>query len=162
MPTTGEVRIVTLPGDFGRWDDLLDLVLRSFAYMDGIIDPPSSALRLTPEALEAKAQEETVLIACAGDRLAGCIFLADRCDHLYLGKLAVDPAFQRKGVGRLLVEAAEKLARASGKRMIELQTRVELTANQAAFAKLGFREAARTAHPGFDRPTSVTMRRDLA
>ena len=50
----------------------------------------------------------------------------------------------------------------AGKPMLELQTRIELTANQAAFRKLGFHETARTAHAGYDRPTSVTMRKVLS
>ena len=48
------------------------------------------------------------------------------------------------------------------KPLIELQTRVELTANHRAFRALGFVETGRTAHQGYDRPTSVTMRKRLA
>ena len=72
------------------------------------------------------------------------------------------PACQGRGVGRRLLEAAERHAVRAGKPLIELQTRVELTANQRAFRSLGFVETGRTAHPGFDRPTSVTMRKRLA
>ena len=39
---------------------------------------------------------------------------------------------------------------------------IELTGNQQLFAKLGFVETARTAHQGYDRPTSITMRKALA
>ncbi|TIV92899.1 MAG: GNAT family N-acetyltransferase, partial [Mesorhizobium sp.] len=53
------------------------------------------------------------------------------------------------------------LARARGKDAIELQSRIELTANHAAFARLGFRETGRTAHAGYDRSTSITMRKVL-
>ena len=37
---------------------MLALVLGAFAYMDGVIDPPSSAHRLTPVSLAAKAEAE--------------------------------------------------------------------------------------------------------
>ena len=60
------------------------------------------------------------------------------------------------------MRAAEDLARERGKDAIELQTRIELTANHAAFARLGFRETERTAHEGYDRPTSITMRKVLS
>jgi hypothetical protein len=60
------------------------------------------------------------------------------------------------------MQAVEQLAREGGKDAIELQTRIELTANHAAFARLGFRETERTAHPGYDRPTSITMRKALS
>jgi hypothetical protein len=45
--------------------------------------------------------------------------------------------------------------------VLELQTRVELEENHAAFRAMGFAEAGRTAHPGYDRPTSITFRKDL-
>lgn len=156
------VGIAPMPPGFAAWDDLLALIGRAFAPMDGVIDPPSSALALTPASLRDKAGQETVFLAHAGARLAGCLFMAARADRFYLGKLAVDPAMQRQGIGRRLVEAAEDAARQAGKPVLELQTRVELDANHRAFERLGFRETGRTAHPGFARPTSVTMRRDLA
>ncbi|MBX3578246.1 MAG: GNAT family N-acetyltransferase [Rhizobiaceae bacterium] len=156
------VTIGPIGNDFGRWDELLALIRASFAYMDGVIDPPSSAHRLTADGLRDKARAETGFVATLGTRLAGCAFIAEREDHFYLGKLAVAPAFQGTGIGARLVAAAEAFALRHGKPVIELQTRVELTDNHAAFARLGFRETGRTAHAGYPRPTSVTMRKDLA
>ncbi|MEC9184077.1 MAG: GNAT family N-acetyltransferase, partial [Pseudomonadota bacterium] len=79
-------------------------------------------------------------------------------DALYLGKLAIRPARQGEGIGRRLFEASIEEARARNLPEIELQARVELTENHAAFAAMGFREVGRTAHDGYNRPTSVTMR----
>lgn len=160
--TDAAVTVMPLAPGFDRWDELLGMAVRSFAYMDGVIDPPSSIHRLTPATLADKAARETVLLASAGGALAGCMFLDDRGDHLYIGKLAVEPGLQAKGIGRRLMAAAEACARSLGRTALELQTRVELTGNQAAFARLGFRETGRTAHEGFDRPTSVTMRKEIA
>ncbi|TIU28472.1 MAG: GNAT family N-acetyltransferase, partial [Mesorhizobium sp.] len=67
-----------------------------------------------------------------------------------------------RGIGGRLMQAVEDLARRRGKQTIELQTRIELTENHAAFARLGFRETGRTAHEGYDRPTSITMRKVLS
>lgn len=159
--TTTEIAIGPLPVGYDRWDQLLDLIMRSFAYMDGVIDPPSSAHRLTAASLAEKAADETVFVALDGDNPVGCVFLAERGHNLYLGKLAVEPAFQRAGLGRRLVAEAERETRRRGLRTIELQTRIELTGNQHAFARLGFVETGRTAHAGFDRPTTVNMRKVL-
>jgi predicted N-acetyltransferase YhbS len=162
VPTTdAKIEIARLPAGFNRWEELRDLIRRTFAYMDGVIDPPSSAHRLTPRALREKCNAETVLIALSDGSLVGCIFLADRGDHVYVGKLAVEPALQGRGIGRRLMQAAEAEALRQGKRVIELQTRIELTGNHAAFGRLGFRETGRTAHEGFSRPTSITMRKEL-
>lgn len=147
---------------FDDWSQLLALILRSFASMEGRIDPPSSALALTPQSLKHKAESEKVLLAYQQERLVGCAFLANRGDHVYLGKLAVEPDFQGRGIGRALMDAAERHALSSGITMLELQTRIELVENHRAFERLGFHETERTAHAGFERHTSLTMRKALS
>lgn len=156
------VRIASIGADFQQWGALLKLIRDSFAYMDGVIDPPSSAHLLTVENLQTKAQDELGFAAFLGDQLAGCVFIKEKDDHFYLGKLAVAPAFEGQGIGRRLMEEAEQQAVAHGKPELELQTRIELKRNHAVFEKLGFRKIAETSHPGFDRTTSITMRKLIA
>ena len=53
-----------------KFDDfvsLLALLHRSFAYMDGRIDPPSSLHKLDVDALHEKARDETLLTAMDGE-----------------------------------------------------------------------------------------------
>ncbi|WP_292654008.1 GNAT family N-acetyltransferase [Mesorhizobium sp.] len=162
MSLPADVSIVQLAADFDRWDEVLALVLRAFAFMDGIIDPPSSAHRLTVENLRAKAMEETAFLALKQSEIVGCVLFLKRADDLYIGKLAVEPALQGQGIGKRLMQAVEDLARSHNRTAIELQTRIELIGNHAAFARLGFRETVQTAHKGYDRPTSITMRKVLS
>jgi GNAT superfamily N-acetyltransferase len=144
------------------WDAILRLILDAFASMEGRIDPPSSALRLTPEAMAAQERAGEVWATFEGGAPVACVFLTPRADALYIGKLAVRPDRQRRGLGRRLVALAEERAAARGYGALELQTRIELAETHAAFARLGFARAGETCHPGFDRPTSVTMRKRLA
>ena len=162
MDQTVGISIIGLPADFDRWDDLLALIRRAFAYMDGVIDPPSSAHLLSADSLAEKAKREAGFVAVENGRIVGCVFALERARDFYVGKLAVEPALQGQGVGARLMQAVEDLARERDKDAIELQARIELTANHAAFARLGFRETARTAHAGYDRPTSITMRKVLS
>ncbi|MGX9116598.1 GNAT family N-acetyltransferase [Mesorhizobium sp. BHbsci] len=151
-----------LPADFDRWDEVLALIMRAFASMDGLIDPPSSAHRLTVENLRDKARQETGFAALKDGRIVGCVFVLERANDFYVGKLAVEPGFQGQGIGRQLMQAVEDFARNRGKPAIVLQTRIELTGNHAVFARLGFRETESTAHKGYDRPTSITMRKVIS
>ena len=156
------VAVEIRPADgFAHWDGLLAMLHRAFAYMENRIDPPSSLHRLDAAALAEKAREERCLVAFADGRLAGCVFCDARPDCLYIGKLAVEPALQGVGIGRALMARAEAEARALGMPALELQTRIELVENHAAFAALGFVRTGETAHAGYDRPTSVTMRKLL-
>ena len=143
------------------WPELLALLRRAFAFMEGRIDPPSSLGRLDADGLAAKARAQRCFLAFRGARLAGCVFCQPRSDCLYLGKVAVDPDLQGQGIGRALLARAEAEARALGLPALELQTRIELVENHRAFARLGFLRVGETAHAGYDRPTSTTMRKAL-
>ena len=148
-------------GPVADWVALDALLAESFAYMDGRIDPPSSLAAMAPETLRAKAAEETLVTLWEGDALVGCGFLRDTGRSVYLGKLAVRADRRGRGLLRRILAEADAMARARGRPVLELQTRVELTENHATFAALGFREVEQTAHAGYDRPTSVTMERPV-
>jgi GNAT superfamily N-acetyltransferase len=144
--------------DFSEWERVLRLILDAFAYMGPRIDPPSSALRLTPQSVQAHAESGTLLLAYRAADLVGCLFLHQKNDALYIGKFAVSPTLQHAGIGRKLMKAARGEARRRGIGTLELETRIELTENHAAFARMGFIKTAETSHKGFDRPTSIVMR----
>ena len=144
---------VTPPYD---WTALLHLIRSEFAFMDGRIDPPSSMHRLTAADIATQALDQEIW--AIGQPPAACVFLTRKGDALYVGKLAVASARRGKGLARRLIGLAVGRAAAQGLSALELQVRVELTENQRAFAALGFRETGRSAHPGYDRPTSITMR----
>jgi N-acetylglutamate synthase-like GNAT family acetyltransferase len=147
---------------FARWGELLDLVLASFAYMEGRIDPPSSATRLTMESLVEKAKAEIAYVVEDAGQLAGCIFLRPEKDCLYVGKLAVLPSAQGKGIGRRLLDIAEETALDLGLPALRLETRIELVGNHATFAAWGFERTAEKSHPGFTRVTFIEMKKALA
>lgn len=142
------------------WQAILTLIRDSFAFMDGRIDPPSSMHRLTPGDIAAQATEGEVWVI--GQPPLACVFLTVKPSALSIGKLAVARSHRGQGLARALIDTAEARARALGLPMLELQTRVELTENHATFRALGFQETARTAHEGYDRPTSITFRRPVA
>ncbi|CVI60347.1 MULTISPECIES: GNAT family N-acetyltransferase [Agrobacterium] len=154
--------IVRIGEDFDRWQELLALIMSSFAYMDGVIDPPSSAHRLTLENLAEKARVEIAFVALDGDEIVGCVFCRPEPPAcLYVGKLCVFPKAQGKGIGGMLLEQAEALARELALPALRLETRIELIANHTKFAAWGFVKTAENAHAGYNRTTSVEMTKFL-
>jgi ribosomal protein S18 acetylase RimI-like enzyme len=141
------------------WPAVLALLQQAFAYMEGRIDPPSSLRDLTPEALTRQTEVGEIWIIGAP---VACVFLTPRPGALYIGKLAVAASHRGQGLARRLIDQAEVRARVMRLPALELQTRVELVENQATFRAMGFQEVGRTAHQGFDRPTSITYRRAIA
>lgn len=146
------------PGD-ADLADILALLHRAFASMEGRIDPPSSLHRLTVESIaEASRTGEVWTI---GAPPVACVFFTVKRDSLYLGKLGVEPACQGQGLARQMVQLAEARARRHGLAILELQTRIELVENHATFARLGFRKTAEGRHAGYARPTEITMRKEI-
>ena len=115
---------------------VLTLIQTEFAYMDGLIDPPSSVHALTLTDLQNPTHE----VWSIGHPPAACMILTAKPLALYIGKLAVAAHARRRGLGTILINTAAARARALGLTYLELQTRVELVANQAAFAAMGFVE----------------------
>jgi len=153
--------VETNPVDFHDYPALHRLLTQSFAFMEGRIDPPSSLGRLTVDGLRVKAAEEDLFLIHDAGRPIACLFGTPQPDSYYIGKLAVAAPQRGQGLARALIDAAATRARTLGLPALELQTRVELTENHATFARLGFHQTAATAHPGYDRPTSLTFRRAL-
>lgn len=146
-------------GDAQAVAEALALVRAAFAYMDGVVDPASSIHRMALADMAAHAARGELW--AAGTPPVACAIFTRKRDALYIGKLAVAGDRRGQGLARALFDAAEAEARRLGLGWLELQTRVELTANHATFARLGFTETGRSAHPGYDRPTSLTFRRPV-
>jgi ribosomal protein S18 acetylase RimI-like enzyme len=65
--------------------------------------------RTDDERLAAMMQNVSILLAEDGSgQLLACVYTEVRGPRGYLGQLAVDPAHQGKGLGRIMVEAAEE------------------------------------------------------
>jgi GNAT superfamily N-acetyltransferase len=155
------VTISRIDERFDRYEELLALILGSFAYMDDVIDPPSSAHRLTVSSLKDKARDEIGLVAEVDGRLLGCAFLRPEPDYLYVGKLAVSPEAQGNGIGGRFLAEAEAIARDLGKPALRLETRIELTGNHRRFGAWGFVRTAERSHAGYDRITFIEMQKRL-
>ncbi|WP_028914050.1 GNAT family N-acetyltransferase [Pseudorhodobacter ferrugineus] len=145
------------PKDPYDWDALFALIKRAFAGMEGRIDPPSSLHKMTAQDLATHSGEIWVI----GQPARACMVLTPKPNALHLGRLSVDPMWQRKGYAHVLIDLAETRARALGLPALELQSRIELVENHAIFFALGFKQHGSTSHPGFAGPTSLVFTKTL-
>lgn len=138
---------------------ILALIRQCFAFMDGLVSPPSTVHLLTEDSLRDTAAKAEVW--SLGSPIIGCMILTPKDDMLYLGKLAVADHARGRGLARVLIDHAIDRAAKLGLAGVELGTRIELTGNQQAFEKMGFVEVERECHPGFDRHTAIVYRRPV-
>lgn len=96
------------------------------------------------------ARGELFIALCGGD-VAGYIVLYRRGDHLHIENVAVHPVHQGSGIGRTLLDFAEKTALDKDLFAIELYTNAKMTENLALYPHLGYEETARRTEDGFDR-----------
>lgn len=140
---------------------ILTLLHDSFAYMDGRIDPPSSLRKLTAQNIQAHMEDQVLLTITDANTPIACAFLTEQADALYIGKLAVAKKHRGTGAGLALLTWAEHHAKVLNLPKLRLQTRIELSENHAIFAHYGFIKTAEGIHPGFTRPTEITMEKRL-
>ena len=138
-------------------------IAASFEQYRGKLVPESSAFRETEAAIVRQLGEGAgAFIAERNGRPLACVMTEPMEGDLYFGRLAVLPQARGLGLAKRLIQAVEDEARARGLPGVRLGVRIALPQNQRLFASLGYREISREAHPGFDHPTSINMRKPLA
>jgi predicted N-acetyltransferase YhbS len=138
------------------------VIRAAFAAQFAITDPPPSALRVAGEEIAARLRRGGGAVADAEGAVIGSVLWAEQDGGLYLGRLAVAPAWRGHGIAKALVAEAETAARRMALPRIHLSTRLVLLDNRRLFAACGFVETTCHAHPGYVEPTFVTMEKRLA
>jgi GNAT superfamily N-acetyltransferase len=97
--------------------------------------------RTNEDEVAAKMKKATFLILedDAG-AMAGCVYVDVRGDSGYFGMLSVEPSHQGQGLGKRLIEAAERFCVEAGCRAMEIEV-VNLRAELPAFYRaIGYAE----------------------
>ncbi len=149
------------PAVSGDADAIVALIQAAFTPLIARLDPPPGALRETPATIAAELAAHRGLIAEIGGRVVGSALLKHQPDGLYLGRLAVAPDVQGRGVAKALLAAAERLARDLGYGLMILRVRLAMTENRRLFTGAGFVETALMRHDGYAEPTFAEMRKGL-
>jgi ribosomal-protein-alanine N-acetyltransferase len=120
--------------------------------------------RWTPDRVGAsiRAANVNVLVATAAKQIAGFAIMRYGDDDAHLDLLAVEPAFQRAGIGGQMVRWLEKCAVVAGIFNVELEVRTNNHGAQRFYETLGYSPLKEM--PGYYQgiETALRMRHDLA
>ena len=140
---------------------LIALLKEAFAEQ-ATLAPPSGALAETDEKMRAVMRTAGVLLAETDSSIAGCVFFAREDDALYLFRLAVRPAYRRRGIARALLDACEEIAHLRGIERMRLSVRLALPRQHAYYERRGYHVVSYRIHPGFTAPTYATLEKSLS
>ncbi len=144
---------------------ILMITRAAFEEYQGRLDPPSGAHKETLEHLHQGVfqPEHGAALALVDGQPVGALrwSIDPQRDHLYVGRVAVLPAYRRRGVASALMGWAEDHARALGLPAIQIGARLQLPENIRFYEQLGYQITGYGQHAGYDHPTFAEMRKDL-
>jgi len=140
---------------------IADLVRLAFGAQSRPTNPPSGALKETADTIRNHLLRGGGAIAEVDSAAVGTLLWEEQDDALYLSRLAVHPAHRRRGIGRALVDLAERETWRRALVRMTLGVRLVLEDNRRLFASCGFVETTLHRHEGFSEPTWVAMERRL-
>lgn len=121
--------------------------------------PEMPPLTQTLEELEAELVENLGCVALAGHRVVGAVRAQRDGELLLVGRLAIAPDQQGRGVGTTLLAAVEKRGAEEGATEAELFTGSLSEANLRLYQREGYVESQRV--PGDDGIEQVFLRKPL-
>jgi ribosomal protein S18 acetylase RimI-like enzyme len=141
-----------LPGDGNDVRALVDAAYRHYVPRLGIRPGPMR------DDYDRRIADRQAWVDDENGTIIGLVVLEDQPEFLLLGNVAVAPAAQGQGRGRVLIAFAEHEARQRGYTEIRLYTHERMVENIALYQRLGFHEIRRVHEKGYDR---VYMAKDL-
>ncbi|MHB1596904.1 MAG: GNAT family N-acetyltransferase [Streptosporangiaceae bacterium] len=114
-------------------------------YVDLLDRPPAPVLH------DYRPEVAAGCVWVLGQPIAGVIVLIERDDSLLIENVAVDPAAQGRGLGRVLLEFAERQAVGRGLPRLTLYTNEVMADSLAVYLRLGYQEVDRRHEDGYRR-----------
>ena len=134
------------PEDVAAIDALVEAAYAHYVARIGLRPAPMDA----DHAAEV-ARGEVWVLPGEGADVDGVVVLRVERDHIFVDNIAVAPERQREGVGRMLLELAERRAAEHGLAELRLLTNERMTENRAIYEHLGWEETERRVERGYAR-----------
>ena len=123
-----------------------DVVTAAYARYLGRMDRPPA-----PMLADYGAAVDAGQLWVTGQPVTGLIELIEAGDTLHVGNVAVHPSVQGTGLGRQLMDFAERRAILGGLTRLSLYTNEVMTENQAIYMHLGYQVTSRGRENGYHR-----------
>jgi GNAT superfamily N-acetyltransferase len=142
-------------------ETLAALLRDAFEEYRGKLDPPSGAHDETADKVREKLEYARAVLALADGSPAGCVFYEAPEEYAYFSRLAVLPAYRRRGLARVLIEYVEGRARELGRPRVRLGVRIALPQQRSYYERLGYRAIHALTHAGYAEPTYLMLEKQV-
>ena len=133
--------------------ELVRVINLAYRVEDFFIDGDRTNVADVEDRIEAPGSCFIVVDSDNADKIAGAVFIDTHGTRGHFAVLSVDPAFQGRGVARLLIEAVEKHCRGAGCDTIDIEVvnlRLELP---AFYTRFGFTPIGTAIFPATEKLT---------
>ena len=142
-------------------EQILSVLVAAFEPYRHQLDPPSGVFRETPESIRHKLEIGGGFAACDGEAMVGAVLYEAHPDYMYLGRLAVLPAYHRRHIATDLITAVEQAACEQNLWWVRLGVRIGLAGNQRLFHSRGYEVIEQHSHEGYTEITYLMMQKQL-
>jgi GNAT superfamily N-acetyltransferase len=143
-------------------DLIAGILVDSFVEYEPLYTPEGfAATALNARDVTARLAEGPIWLALSDNQLVGTMSVVLKGDAVYIRGMAVLPVARGRGIGRLLLDHAEKYARAKGCNRLLLSTTPFLTEAIQLYERSGFVRTEDGPHDLFGTPL-FTMEKTLS
>jgi GNAT superfamily N-acetyltransferase len=147
--------------DVSQADAVLRLAVEAFEEFRQTLIPPPGILAETVDDVARYIEEGGAVLAWEGEIAVGSARFHLEPECFYVGRVAVPPAFRRRGVATALMHFLEDHARSLGSSETRVEVRQALPSNVALYEALGYERTGVQPHPRVPTAKIITMSKRL-
>ncbi|HEX3302236.1 MAG TPA: GNAT family N-acetyltransferase [Thermomicrobiales bacterium] len=143
--------------DASQAELVLRLAVEAFAEFRDTLVPPPGILVESVDDVARYIETGGAVIAWDCDVPVGSARFHPEPDHLYIGRVAVPPAYRRRGIATEMMRFLEDHARSIGFTETRVQVRQSLPSNVALYQSLGYIVRSADPHPRVPEAIVLTL-----